>query len=126
MDRCVPDQNSSRIRPITPYKAFQSTGLESLDWYSSLQNFHPEAIKGLRFSPSSPKPADLWDQHGQSVITSNSEHFTGFLNFKISCLRGDTSAADRFIVVCGLTADLSDDLRPWMAIYDARDSGVSC
>ncbi|QPC62922.1 hypothetical protein HYE67_005153 [Fusarium culmorum] len=85
-----------------------------------------QPVKGLRFSPSSPKPADLWDQHGQSVITSNSEHFTGFLNFKISCLRGDTSAADRFIVVCGLTADLSDDLRPWMAIYDARDSGVSC
>lgn len=43
MDRCVPDQNSSRIRPITPYKAFTSTGLESLDWYSSRQNFHPEA-----------------------------------------------------------------------------------
>ncbi|KAH7175155.1 uncharacterized protein B0J16DRAFT_365010 [Fusarium flagelliforme] len=98
-----------------PTKLLQAQGSKRVTPFVSLELKHVFAKNlAIRY---------LWDQHGQSVITSNSEHFTGFLNFKISCLRGDTSAADWFIVVCGLTANLSDDLRPWIAIYDVPGFG---
>ncbi|RBR18873.1 uncharacterized protein FIESC28_05795 [Fusarium coffeatum] len=73
---------------------------------------------GYKIHTFAAKPADFWDETGQSFITANHPSFTGFLDFQVSDSSG-SFVSDRIIVACGLRSNIKG-LGSWAAVYSAN------